>query len=448
MGNSCLKIISLNFLSYKEGGICILQNVEKTVLDYQKARGMTLAACYASSYFPFTKTLRIVRDECEWAKVESQYGENLVYRLDFLNGSRQNMTVNTTGAKKDVLPLLEKLKRNREAALLLLELTEEFVPRYAYDGGFSVLFLAYQEVIIEINGRGFDGRGLTSGRAMCDRFRIPWEMLEKVRDMDMEEILCLRTEHVTPKKYAELRRQRIEELVSKDWSREFLGAAIPKEYEMPKEAVLNLIKNVVPCLAGKHQKITAEIGRDAYAAQGNLVQGKAQVWEIFDENRWRKGANFSVKKVALKLGYEEEISKLNDEIVAALYYLKVPYEYWWLLTLWGEEKRKLELQDFSYDYEGYKRIKSLRDLLIEQRKIVTDCWELADERLAKRACRINDCIIGRETQALALKSGMLDDKWRTDALKLRTIYTFILREEKKLFGEGSNDAELENKLIN
>lgn len=271
---------------------------KKTLADYQKAQGMSLAARHVAAYFPFSSTLRVVRTEQEWDAVKDEYGENLAYRVDSPVGSKQRLSVNTTGAKKDVLPLLRQLrKKNDESALLLLSPTEEFVPRHEYDGGFSALFSVNQEVLLEIVGSGFDGRNVTSGRMICERFRIPWKVASAACTMDAETLLSFREQIITPEEYVELRQQRIEELVSDDLSKEFLESVIPEEYKWPEEAVLDLVRNVIPRLVRKQPRLALEIGHEVYAMQGNFVRGKTHVWEIFDPSRWMRGLPVPAKEI-------------------------------------------------------------------------------------------------------------------------------------------------------
>ncbi len=265
--------------------------------DYQKASGMQRAQMFVPNYCPFDGEIRVILEPFEWEEIKDDYPDFFYYRLDFPFGCQQNFAINTTGCKHDLLRTLAEVRvGNRRAGLVLAKPKGEFTFRYEYDGGFAATFVVGQEVIIEVCGRGFDGRSVTSGKMIGEIFRLPWTVAQHAVGMAREQLLGFRTHAATDDEYRCCREQRIADLVKARFDEAALRRRIPFQYCSPKKALLELVRGPVAYLASSEAHTMKALGAEdghalpEYNIQGNFVKGQSQVWEFFDSRRWGSGA--------------------------------------------------------------------------------------------------------------------------------------------------------------
>ena len=72
--------------------------------------------------------------------------------------------------------------QNPNSALLITKTKNKQIPRYEDDGGFAVLFDKVKNVIIELVGKGFDGRKLTHGKTVHESYTTPWGKILYIKD--------------------------------------------------------------------------------------------------------------------------------------------------------------------------------------------------------------------------------------------------------------------------
>ena len=163
---------------------------EKNMMTYGKAKGMVLVKKYLPDLNPF-KNINIVSSIEQWKQVEDNYSDRITCRTDTKIGDAKNVRVEGTSGKKEDIPnILENIKsQNPDAVLLLLETQRDVFPRYENQGGFNVLFNLNESVIIELVGKGFDGRELTREKAVHERYAIPWDDILFMRNKtDLQKI--------------------------------------------------------------------------------------------------------------------------------------------------------------------------------------------------------------------------------------------------------------------
>ena len=154
---------------------------------------------------------------------------------------------------KSVPQMIEEMKRqNPNSALLITKTKNKQIPRYEDDGGFAVLFDKDKNVIIELVGKGFDGRELTHGKTVHESYTIPWGKILYIKDKS--------------------------NLVKDD--KKVLEKKIPKTYKpVENEIIKQIIEDIIFELYIKKEELSKD-GLNYFLVQGNIINGKVEPWEL------------------------------------------------------------------------------------------------------------------------------------------------------------------------
>ena len=257
------------------------------MMTYGKAKGMVLLEKYLPDLNPF-KNINIISSIEQWEQVKDNYSDRVTCRIDTKIGDKRNVRIEgASGKKEDVPDILKNIKsRNPDAVLLLLETQRDVFPRYENQGGFNVLFNLNESVIIELVGKGFDGRELTREKAVHERYVIPWEDALFIRNkMDLQKNKNVEKYLVDGDEYKRTRDERIQFLNSIEKNKDEIEKAVPKTYQQVSDHLIEDILNKIIFNMYQRKRELYEDNLKMFTVMGNIVDGKLEAWEIFRPER-------------------------------------------------------------------------------------------------------------------------------------------------------------------
>lgn len=256
-------------------------------MTYGKAKGIVLLQKYLPGLNPF-KSIEIVHSIDEWEKVKDKYPDRLSFRTDAKIGDPRNIRIEgASGKKEEVADVFKKIKtQNPDAVILLFQTKEPTLPRYENDGGFNVGFFMNEYVIIELVGKGFDGRELTRGKGVHEKYIIPWSEILFMRNKhDLMKSRIVEKYSVSQEEYQKTRESRIEFLKSIETDESKIEESVPETYTEIDNSVIDSILNDVVFTLYKRKSELPSDGLKTFNVQGNIVNGKVVPWEIFRPER-------------------------------------------------------------------------------------------------------------------------------------------------------------------
>lgn len=155
--------------------------------------------------------------------------------------------------------------------------------------------------------------------------------------------------------------------------------------------------------------------------------------------------------------FKEEVVRMNDQNIAALHYLKVPYRQWQYLTIFEERRCLLELTDLQAETVSLQ-MDGLNHLLMKQRTFTEECWRVAEELLADYAEVLGFGLCGKSKQQMNLRrlsngsSACVVIDAHTSLLSLTAISLFLQKQETLdnvscSINKQKLDQELENLTV-
>ena len=166
------------------------------------------------------------------------------YRRDILIGTEFGSRVPKDGNAKNIVNFFQSMKQaNSHSALLILATNQENLPRYISNGGFNVSVNKNVNVVIELVGKGFDGRELTHGSACHESYIIPWESVLFCDNFLKLNQFC--TRKINGEQYAESRKTRLEFLSKIKANKAEVDCHLPNHYVGPDNQLKNDILNEI-----------------------------------------------------------------------------------------------------------------------------------------------------------------------------------------------------------
>lgn len=257
------------------------------MMTYGKAKGIVLLKKYLPDLFPF-EAVKIVSSVEEWEQIKGKYSDRLSFRTDSKIGDPRNIRIEgASGKKEDVADVFRQVKnQNPDAVILLLETKKPTIPRYENDGGFNVAVALNDSVVIELVGKGFDGRELTRGKAVHERYVIPWnEIIFMGSKKDLMKSRDVRKTFISQDEYKRTRQERIDFLKGIESDTDTIYRNIPENYKVHNSSILDSILNDVIFPLYKRKSELPADGLKIFNVQGNIVDGKIVPWEIFRPER-------------------------------------------------------------------------------------------------------------------------------------------------------------------
>ncbi len=256
---------------------------------YGKAKGIFLLNKYLPDLYPYKK-IQIISSIEEWNKIKDKLPERVTTRTDTKIGDYRNVRISGTSGKKEDIPLeLEEVKKqNPDGVLLLLNTKFPTIPRYENNGGFSVGFNINENVVIELVGKGFDGRELTREKAVHERYIIPWNEVLFIRNKkDMIKNRNVLMYEICDDEYKRTRQERLKFLgeIEKETDKEIIEENVPIAYkELDEEIIKSILDDIILELCKRKNDLLRD-GLKNFNVQGNIVDGKIVPWEIFRPER-------------------------------------------------------------------------------------------------------------------------------------------------------------------
>lgn len=240
-----------------------------------------------STYFPKlspVRNLTIIKDIEDYEQNYEIIKNTFFKRCDNLKG-RQMINLETVGGVEENIPLLQNIKEiDRAGVLLLFDLNTPNVRRYEYDGGMAVAVDLCKCVRIETVGKGFDGREVSKGITVHERFYIPWNDL---RNVSLGTLKNYREYLVSQEKYQFDYQERMEYLMSKGTDQETVLRYIPKEYREVSDFTWKMLFLDMMNKLEEMEKELRSAGMCNFVVHGNIIDNVFEPWPMYDNNRFR-----------------------------------------------------------------------------------------------------------------------------------------------------------------
>lgn len=217
------------------------------IMRYAKASGILLLDKYLPELNPW-EDLEIIQNIDEWNLAKGKYPDLLMCRTDNLLGDKPVRIRGTNGKKEEVAEAMDQIKKqNKDAVMLILKNKYPDIPRYKNNGGFTVAFDLYQNIILELVGRGFDGSEITREKAVHERYIIPWSealFIKSKKDLIKNSITTNYT--VSEEEYQKNREERINTLKLLKEKQSEVETSIPIKYMQVDETIIeNILDSII-----------------------------------------------------------------------------------------------------------------------------------------------------------------------------------------------------------
>ncbi len=266
----------------------------KNVMDYGKARGMTLVGKYLPKLNPF-QSIDLIGTMEEWGQVRYKYGDTMIHRIDYPIGHaqvKQNAVQGTNGFAESIPELISAVrKQGNSGVVLIAQTTHPSPPRYLYLGGFNILFCLGSHVVIELVGKAFDGHELTQGLGYHEQYCLNWDDIPFVMSRNNLVRRATSMKWITVNEYQIQRHNRIQFLdESCHYPLGEVESNVPEILPLLDDSALRLLlDDIVVELRGKRVLLEYDKMR-LFGVQGNVVEHNGQIeiqpWEIFCPERW------------------------------------------------------------------------------------------------------------------------------------------------------------------
>ena len=134
------------------------------------------------------------------------------YRVDSPKDYSLIEGIESDGLKTDFCSLFDKIKnKNKHGVILFFDLVGNPSKRYTFDAGISVNVNLYEDVCIEAVSKGFDGREISKGICVHERYLIPWFEL---KFLNIDNFYKYKIYEINQDEYYDTRVKRIEYLLS------------------------------------------------------------------------------------------------------------------------------------------------------------------------------------------------------------------------------------------
>lgn len=238
-------------------------------------------------FFPevsYLEKLAICFDENDYLKNKDYFDSFDSYRIDSPKEYSLIEGIEANGLKENIIDVFKKIKeKNKHGVLLFFDVAGEPSKRYQKDGGISVNINLYEDVCIEVVGKGFDGREISKGICVHERYLIPWFDLKSV---NIDNFNKYRIYKINDKDYYESRKKRIDYLLTLGEKKKNFINYIPVMYEgLSNEIWENLIQNILVNL-WKKEEIFETSGFLHFAIGGNIDSGKCFIWQMYNKDRF------------------------------------------------------------------------------------------------------------------------------------------------------------------
>jgi len=252
------------------------------MMQYHRTRDMIRLMTYFPKLSPI-RNLTVVKSLEDYNK-NYDYCKNLsTYRNDTLITKPSMKSIEGRGINHNAIEILEKIKKiDCDGVLVLFDLCHKLSERYERYAGISVGINLGVGIVIEAVGKGFDGREVSKGISIHERYYIPWF---DIRKCNIDNFKSYRTYIISNDKYQESRKDRVEFLLSIGIPKEKALENIPDQYiEIPDFIWSDVITNLIKKLE-KMQEELKLVGLNEFVINGSTEGKQFLPWQLFDKNR-------------------------------------------------------------------------------------------------------------------------------------------------------------------
>lgn len=207
------------------------------------------------------------------------------YRVDSQKGYSLITGIESTGGKTDFVELFSNIKKKNETGVILFfDLEGDPSERYERYAGISIVVDMFDSVVIEAVGKGFDGREISKGICVHERYLIPWF---EIRSLSIENFHMYNIFLIDQQDYLNTRKNRIEYLKKIGHSDIEFNKYIPVVYEKIPDFIWDdLIRTVIKYLEKKEDLLIAG-GYEHFAIGGNSEDKKCFMWQMYNKDRYK-----------------------------------------------------------------------------------------------------------------------------------------------------------------
>lgn len=205
-------------------------------------------------------------------------------RNDTLITKPDMKSIETRGMNVSIFDIFDKIKKiDNDSVLVLFNLCHKPSERYERYAGISIGVSLGEGVYIDAVSKGFDGREVSKGLAIHERYFIPWFEL---RRCNINNFKNYRNYLINDIDYLRTRNERIAFLESIGVNRDIALENVSEQYqEIPDFIWLDVIKNIIK----KLEKLEDELrnsGLVEFAISGHTEGKKYCPWQMFDKSRY------------------------------------------------------------------------------------------------------------------------------------------------------------------
>ncbi|MBO4600820.1 MAG: hypothetical protein J5634_01125 [Bacilli bacterium] len=251
--------------------------------NYYRASDMLDFWQFFSNSSPL-EDLAIVFDEEDYLNNKDYLDSFDSYRLDTIKPYTLISGIESDGGKTNFLELFKKIKKiSKHSVILFFDLKGEPTKRYMRHAGISVSVNMYSDICIEAVGKGFDGREISKGICVHERYVIPWFNL---RDLNISNFHSYNIFMIDQNDYQKSRLKRIEYLLSLGLKKEEFINYIPIVYKpIPDFIWDDLIKNVLFYIE-KNEEILTNCGYKHFCINGNTEGSECFLIQMYNKDRY------------------------------------------------------------------------------------------------------------------------------------------------------------------
>jgi hypothetical protein len=225
--------------------------------------------------------------------VESKedYNNNIDYCSKLHNNRIDNLinkpiinSIQTSGRKNDISYLLSEIKKiDSDSVLVMFDLTNELSERYERYAGIAVAVIVGEQIIIEAVGKGFDGREVSKGISVHERYIIPWYEINKI---SIETFKHYQSFLIDQNDYLKTREERINFLKSLKINEQEFIDHIPVVYqEIPSFIWLDVMKKIIKKVPKMEEELILA-GLKEFGISGHTEGKQYMPWQLFSKNRY------------------------------------------------------------------------------------------------------------------------------------------------------------------
>lgn len=261
------------------------KNIEdrEEMMQYHRAKDMIKLLLYFPELSPIVD-LTIVKSLEDYEEHYEELKDLKGERNDTLITKPSMKSVEGSGKNPDIPSIFKKVKElDEDGVLILFRLNHPFSERYERYAGISLAVSVGNAIYIEAVGKGFDGREVSKGICIHERYVIPWMEL---RSCSISNFKNYRTYKISDKDYEKTRVDRIEFLKSIHLPIEEIEKEVPKKYEdIPDFIWQDIIGHILKKLPFMEEELMSANLLE-FAISGHTEGKRFLPWQIFDKTRY------------------------------------------------------------------------------------------------------------------------------------------------------------------